>query len=138
MQFIYYLFFACLISTNHSVDSKIVITITGIANPIGIMRIGLYNSEENFLRRSFQGKSVEVHDGEIKQVFENIPAGRYAISIFHDQNSNGKLDSNLFRIPKEPYGFSNNPSTTFGPPDFERASFIHKANGITYINIRLK
>jgi len=35
-----------------------------------------------------------------------------------------KLDTNFLGIPKEPYGFSNNPSTLFGPPSFKKASFV--------------
>ena len=38
----------------------------------------------------------------------DVPAGTYAVAVYQDVNDNGKLDSNFIRIPKEPYGFSNN------------------------------
>ena len=52
----------------------------------------------------------------------SLPAGRYAVKAFHDENDNGELDTNLVGIPSEGYGFANDPSTTFGPPDFEEAA----------------
>jgi len=60
---------------------------------------------------------------EAVAAFQDIPAGTYAIAVFHDTNSNTKLDKNFFGIPKEGYAFSNNVFGTFGPPDFDDASF---------------
>jgi uncharacterized protein (DUF2141 family) len=53
----------------------------------------------------------------------NIPKGRYALSVIHDENANARLDANPFGIPREPYGFSNNPKAVLGPPDFHEAAF---------------
>jgi len=61
----------------------------------------------------------------------------FAISVIHDVNGNGKLDTNLFRIPKEPYGFTNNAGTTFGPPKFEAAAIVFNSNEQS-VEIRLK
>jgi uncharacterized protein (DUF2141 family) len=54
--------------------------------------------------------------------FDGMPAGRYAISLFHDENDNGKVDTRL-GIPTEGVGFSNNPHLWFGPPSFASAAF---------------
>lgn len=65
--------------------------------------------------------SVPARDaGELH--FEGVPAGRYALSIIHDENGNGKLDT-FAKIPREGYGFSGNPAMRFGPPEFEEARF---------------
>jgi uncharacterized protein (DUF2141 family) len=45
-----------------------------------------------------------------------------AICAYHDKNDNGRLDKNVFGIPTERYGFSNDPKRGFGPPTFEQAS----------------
>jgi uncharacterized protein (DUF2141 family) len=37
--------------------------------------------------------------------FSDIKPGKYAIAVIHDENCNGKLDTNMFGIPKEGYGF---------------------------------
>ena len=60
--------------------------------------------------------------GTLRFVVSDLPAGRYAVNAFHDENNNGELDTNLVGIPSEGYGFANDPSTTFGPPDFEAAA----------------
>ncbi len=52
-----------------------------------------------------------------------LPKGRYAISAFHDLNSNNKLDKNMVGLPTEKYGFSNNARGTFGPPSLSDQLF---------------
>lgn len=60
--------------------------------------------------------------GSLRFVLRDLSPGRYAVSAFHDENDNGKLDTKLFGIPSEGYGFANDPNTTFGPPKFEAAA----------------
>ena len=54
--------------------------------------------------------------------FRNLASGSYALSIVHDENGNGRLDT-FAKIPREGYGFSGNPPIRFGPPKFAEASF---------------
>jgi uncharacterized protein (DUF2141 family) len=56
-------------------------------------------------------------------VIENLKPGKYAFKFFHDENMNDKLDTSWMGIPKEGFGFSNNPSMTFGPPSFDKTIF---------------
>jgi uncharacterized protein (DUF2141 family) len=55
--------------------------------------------------------------------FGAVPAGRYAISVLHDENGNGQIDRALGLMPKEGYGFSRDAPVRFGPPSFKRAAF---------------
>ena len=55
--------------------------------------------------------------------FEGLESGMYAVSLFHDENDNGKLDANFMGIPREPYAFSNNAKGFFGPPTFQDCQF---------------
>ncbi len=50
-----------------------------------------------------------------------LPKGSCAIAVYHDINSNGKLDKNVFFYPTEPYGFSNNARGIAGPPSWNDA-----------------
>lgn len=61
--------------------------------------------------------------GETRVTVNNLPAGRYAVQAFLDENSNGKVDRALFGIPKEGVGFSNDAKIRFGPPKFAEAVF---------------
>ena len=82
------------------------------------------------------GKDVEVTGKSVVYSFKDVPFGTYAVAIFHDTNSNGKLDKNLFGIPKESYAFSNNVYGALGlPPNFNEASFKVDGNKIIKIKI---
>ncbi|MCS6974696.1 MAG: DUF2141 domain-containing protein [Cyclobacteriaceae bacterium] len=89
----------------------------------GTLRAALYDSKEKFMKKHVQVSEVKVTSLNMRLTFNDLPSGEYAFSIFHDINDNGELDTNLLGIPKEPWGFSNNARGTFGPPDFEAASF---------------
>ncbi|WP_395622069.1 DUF2141 domain-containing protein [Sphingomonas daechungensis] len=68
--------------------------------------------------------------------FTGVPAGRYALSVFHDENANQKLDT-LVGIPKEGFGFSRNPVIRFGPPRFDKVS-IELPSGFTRTSVRMQ
>lgn len=61
--------------------------------------------------------------GDSRFRFKAIPAGRYALSVVHDENGNGELDTFL-AIPREGFGFSRNPKIRIGPPSFEEVRFV--------------
>ncbi|MEO0601452.1 MAG: DUF2141 domain-containing protein [Myxococcota bacterium] len=95
----------------------------------GKVGCALYVSEDGFPDEDAKAAvAVEVaastaRDGIVVCRFEQVPAARIAVAVRHDVDGDGKLDTNLLGIPKEPYGFSNNaPLRTFGPPRFEDAS----------------
>ncbi|MFM9837629.1 MAG: DUF2141 domain-containing protein [Cyclobacteriaceae bacterium] len=109
-------FFDCVMA-----QQTLTIKITNIKNDEGQIAVALYNSEKDFMKTRYQSKITKSVKGEVEIVFENIPSGSYSLSVMHDANVNKKLDSNLFGIPKEGFGFSNNAMGTFGPPSFEKA-----------------
>lgn len=66
---------------------------------------------------------IPVREAQQGIQFDKLEEGRFAISVVHDENSNGTMDHNFFGMPKEGFGFSNNPSFRFVLPSFEEASF---------------
>ncbi|MEJ2636367.1 MAG: DUF2141 domain-containing protein [Calditrichia bacterium] len=114
------------------------VKITGLKNDRGKVMIALCNSEENFSSHEevFRGAAVEVVNKEAQAVFKDIPPGEYAVKVFHDQNENGKMDTNFLGIPREKYGFSNNAKGKFGPPKWKDAKFDF-VNPDTTLEIRL-
>jgi uncharacterized protein (DUF2141 family) len=107
---------------------KLEVTVKNIKEVKGTVRIALYNNEKDFLEKIVQGKIAKVSGKEVKVVFENLQPGNYAVSVFHDENENEKLDAGFMGIPLEPYGFSNDAKGTFGPPSFEKAMVSIDAN----------
>ena len=74
---------------------------------------------------------VYIRNGKASWTIDNLAFGYYVVSAFHDANTNGDIDTGLFGIPTEDYGFSNNARGSFGPPDFEDALFEFKQSGQT-------
>ena len=67
--------------------------------------------------------------GSLTLDFGALPPGHYAISVFHDENGNGKLDKMLM-IPSEGFGFSRDAPVRFGPPKFAAAAFVVAAEPV--------
>lgn len=82
---------------------------------------------------------IDAEQGSIDLVFDSLDAGTYAISLFHDINSNGILDKDnvLNTFPKEPYAFSIAEGPFFGAPDFIDCSFILEEDETLELNAEL-
>jgi uncharacterized protein (DUF2141 family) len=117
---------------------NLIVVIIGFEHSEGSARIGLCNSEEDWEKDdgAYKGAISEIVNDSVKVVFENIPFGEYGIKVHHDADNDDEMDTNFFGIPTENYGFSNNASGTFGPPDWEDAKFLFIAdNQIHEINL---
>ena len=84
-----------------------------------------FPSGRNYVRNI---KTVATSDSTTLQISDVAP-GSYALAVFADDNNNGRLDRNLFGIPAEPYGFSNDARSLIGPPGFASAAFELKDGG---------
>jgi uncharacterized protein (DUF2141 family) len=124
-------------SFGQSQSGKLNVVVIGIKEAKGNIRVGLFDKEENFLKKVVKGKTVKVDQDKITVAFEGVPPGEYAVSVIHDANENGELDSNFMGIPQEGFGFGNNAMGTFGPPSFEKAKIAWVGKD-TSIEIKLK
>ena len=102
-------------------QTKLQVTVTNIKGHKGVIIVGIFDSDENFLKKPIDGKLAKASGDSITVVFENLKPGKYAVSVLHDANKNKDLDKNKLGIPKEGFGFSNNVLGAMGPPSFERA-----------------
>ena len=100
---------------------NIEVIVKNVKNDKGTLMVGLFNSEKTFTIQSWKGEKPRAAAGTVKVIFQNIPSGEYAVSVYHDANE--MLDVNFIGIPKEGFGFSNDVMGTFGPPTFEKAKF---------------
>jgi uncharacterized protein (DUF2141 family) len=113
-----------LIGLSQNGDSfNISVKISNIKNTTGQIVVGLYNTSDSFLGTPFLGEISNIEGKTITVAFNGIKKGTYAISLFHDENSNNKLDTNFMGIPKERFACSNNASGFMGPPKWEDAKF---------------
>ncbi|MFA5258334.1 MAG: DUF2141 domain-containing protein [Opitutales bacterium] len=99
------------------------IVVEGISGTEGKVRVALYDSEGNWLKNSVRGDAANPTKPETVLVFEDLEPGEYAISVMYDIDGDGKLNKNMFGMPTEPYGFSNNARGSFGPAKWSNAKF---------------
>ena len=116
----------CLPQAQPAEGSVIQVEVAQLRNNNGQVSCALYSSADGFPR---EGRKALAHVvasiSEQKAVceFPGMAAGTYAIAVFHDENSNGKLDTNFLGIPREGVGASNNARGHMGPPKFDAAAF---------------
>ncbi len=116
-------FLACTLFTPVPSAAELTITVTEIEQAEGHLMIALFDSETSYDEGSDAAKGLRVPvDGmEVSVTVEDLPAGQYAIKMYHDANDNGSMDQNAVGIPTERYGFSSNKGR-FGPPPFDVAA----------------
>lgn len=117
-------------------DLKVAV-INGPAAP-ATLYLALFDTADAFANsQAVASHKVELHDGAAQLVFSGLPAGRYAVKSFADENGNAKLDTNLLGLPTERYGFSNNARGRMGPPTFDAAA-VQLDGGSTSITVQLR
>ena len=102
--------------------------IEGMHSDRGQVVCALFATADDFpkrIDRAFARVAAQIMSGRATCEFPRVPAGVYAVSVFHDENLNGKLDTNWLGIPREGVGASNNPKPRMGPPKFAATEFQH-------------
>lgn len=129
---------ACFGLTANAAAAGLTIHVQGVRAQTGTVRVALVNSAEGWNGKAAPVKAAQAHPAgdQLQFAFDDLPAGEYAVLLTHDENDNGKLDTNLVGMPVEGYGFSNNPNV-MRKPTFDEARFSVPAAG-TAINITLR
>jgi uncharacterized protein (DUF2141 family) len=117
-------------------NHRLVVKVNGLHPLKGDLYIAIHQRPEYFqVPDSALVKRIVKIDKETETViFDKVPDGRYALAVYHDENLNGKLDTSPVGIPREGYGFSNNPKVP-GKPKFEQAAFDFSKNDTIVINM---
>lgn len=110
------------------------VKILDIRNSTGTVACALFESPDGFpiefLRSATNVMVIKIRKTQARCDFEDIPPGTYALAVIHDENMNGKLDTNRLGIPTEGYGFSNDAKGWFGAPSFSAASFPYDGRNV--------
>lgn len=106
------------------------VALTGIRAPTGVIRLALAGSAESYDGKAppAQGTGAPPTGDTATFTFKDVAPGRYAVLVTHDENGNGRMDSNAIGMPLEGYGFSNNPNV-MRKPTWDEASFEVGADG---------
>ncbi len=112
--------------------NTISVPVSGLRNNNGNVRCGLFNSAATFPKdgQQFMGVVAPIANQQATCVFNNVPPGTYAVSLFHAEKGESQLRTGFFGQPEEGYGFSRNATGTMGPPSFNAAAYSY-AGGAT-------
>ena len=120
--------------------ATIEVVVSGFRNQKGQIGASLFATQKGFPDKTDKALRTfkNAIDGDtVTFRFETVPAGTYAIAVLHDENMNGKMDTNFFGFPKEGGGASNNPKPRRGPPRFDDSKFVLKEEH-TKLEIKLQ
>jgi uncharacterized protein (DUF2141 family) len=116
------------------------VDVTGLRNGKGRVGCSLWPGPAGFPRNdSHIMKHVwaPIKGASSECVFSGVPAGDYAVTLFHDEDNSGKFKSNFIGYPLEGYGFSNNVNPQFKAPGFDECKFHYDGNGWKQIPVKM-
>ncbi len=120
--------------------SQLAVEISGLNEAQGQVCLNLFNSNNGFPNNREEAVQTlcvaTAEDSPLTITFEDLTPGSYAVSVYHDANSNNEFDRNFVGMPTEGFGFSQNPDVRTGPPNFGEAVFL-VAGSDTQIAIEL-
>jgi uncharacterized protein (DUF2141 family) len=98
--------------------------VAGLRTSRGQVICTLFTPSDKFPDHSRKGMTIEVPIKDKRAIcaFRNVPYGNYAIVAFHDENHDGEFNRTWLGLPKEGFGFSDNPGT-LRKPVFDDAKF---------------
>ena len=131
-------FLGIAVANAQSAD-RLTVPISGLRNDNGVVRCGLYAGAGGFPKAGQESRGViaSIKGQRATCVFDGLAAGTYAVAAFHAENNETQMQYGMFGKPKEGYGFSRNPSSRFGAPDFSAAAFDYQGGAMT-VGIRLQ
>ena len=122
MRFIFLLLLSIICSASQqteTVDLKILVT--NIHTQKGTIEVGVFNNPKSFLKKGSEYKTYSQIVNKDTMIFllNGFEKNNYAISIYHDINSDNECNLGFLGIPIEPYGFSKNFKPKFSKPSFD-------------------
>ncbi|MRW89628.1 DUF2141 domain-containing protein [Duganella sp. FT80W] len=111
--------------------ADLTIQVDGVASDQGQVMVAVFNSADTFPSKALRAVTVPARSGKVQLRIDGLPAGEYALAVYHDANGNGKLDRNLMGMPTEDYGFSNNALGKRGAPSYADARIVLPDGGAT-------
>lgn len=127
---------AAFVMVRPSAAQDLAVTFEGIKTPTGAIMVALFDSEAAFDGadgRPLRSVAIPATGARVQTLFKDLPAGRYGIKSFHDVDGDGKMATNPFGMPTEPFAFSNRATIMMGPPKWAAAAFSVDAPTTTHV-----
>ncbi|MBN2144444.1 MAG: DUF2141 domain-containing protein [Candidatus Aureabacteria bacterium] len=114
------------------------VRIEGFSDDNGLSRLLIYGQKKGFPDST--ADALLAYTNPIKNktadFYLKLVSGRYAFSVLHDRNVNGKMDKTWYGKPVEGFGASNNPPSETGPPAFDEC-VLEIGNNFNTLLIRI-
>jgi uncharacterized protein (DUF2141 family) len=111
--------------------AKLTIKVVDLRNHKGQLIFGVFKSADGFPTDPKKSVNWQIKkaSSDVAEFTADLPPGKYGASVLHDENENGKLDTNFMGVPKEGYGETNNPKPKFRAATYKEAEFELPAEG---------
>jgi uncharacterized protein (DUF2141 family) len=106
--------------------STIRVAAEGLQHHDGAVRVALFESADGFPgepAKSLQQGVAQLEGSVATYEFDPVPCGRYAVSVFHDEDGDGEMQRDWLGRPSEGWGVSRDARGRFGPPSFDDSAF---------------
>jgi len=140
LAFLFSAAFSVLSSAAPASTGLLTMRVSGMNNSKGVVRVVLYNSEKTFLSEfgfAAADSAFAQANGTVAVTLHNLSFGTYAAAFYHDENQNGVIDQNMFRVPTESYAFSNSVRAKWNMPNFKEVAFKFNQTG-THLDVILR
>jgi uncharacterized protein (DUF2141 family) len=101
--------------------TRLFVRVENVKSDRGLVAVTLYTD----VRRKFLARRGSLYVGRVParqgrtEVCIHVPRpGTYALAVYHDSDSDRGFDRTMLGLPSEGFGFSNNPPTFLGMPNF--------------------
>ena len=124
----------------HRSTGTIVVDVATFRNEKGALGCRLFASSEGFPRSTtaFAQLRTAITAQSGRCTFVHVPPGTYAVAVLHDENLNGKVDTNLFGAPTEGYGVSNNKTYALSDPKWDESKFVVGTGQEVHLTVSLR
>jgi uncharacterized protein (DUF2141 family) len=120
---------------------RVTVDLLDVQTARGHLRVALFRSARGFPDRAggaFARVVRRARAGTVRVTFEAVPPGPFAVTVHHDADADRAMDTGLFGMPQEGYGFSRDASAPFGPPDFAASRLVLAAGQHRRVRIHLR
>ena len=115
----------CMPTFAQEATYPLTVNVSGGKPGVGQAVLSLFSSSESYPKHPLREETRLVDgEGQTTFVLGQLRPGTYAVVVVHDEDGNGKLNRGFLGIPTELVGFSNNAKILFGPPSFDKTSFV--------------
>jgi len=120
--------------------TDVVMLVGGLRNDLGVVRAAAFRADDGWpfdFGRAYRTNKAKVEKGRARVLLDDLPYGTYAVALFHDENDNGVIDVNFFKVRVEGVAFSRNAPAGLEYPRMRDAEFEVYKGGAT-LNVTMQ